>query len=111
MAKIRRIIRKTKPPTESPVDEQMWPIILALFVLGGFMAGTVLAYEFFVSADGAKWGKPVARGEFANIRNNPGRQVVRFGSSRRGRFVRLRALSEVNGGPHASAAEIGVLTR
>ena len=59
MAKIRRIIRKTKSPAESPFDEQMWPLILALFVLGGFMAGTVLAYLSFEDkrwyANAATW--------------------------------------------------------
>ncbi|MDA1050628.1 MAG: hypothetical protein O3C40_09120 [Planctomycetota bacterium] len=44
MAKIRRIIRKTKQPTEASFDEQFWPVMLALFVLGGFLVGTVLAY-------------------------------------------------------------------
>ena len=44
MAKIRRVIRKTKPPTEAGFDEQFWPVMLALFVLAGFLAGTVLAY-------------------------------------------------------------------
>ncbi|MFV2066055.1 MAG: hypothetical protein ACC645_03680 [Pirellulales bacterium] len=47
MAKIRRIIRKTKPAAELSLEEQMWPVILALFVLGGFMVGTVLAYLSF----------------------------------------------------------------
>ena len=52
MAKIRRIIRKTKQPAEAAFDEQFWPVMLALFVLAGFLAGTVLAYLRF---DGRQW--------------------------------------------------------
>jgi hypothetical protein len=44
MAKIRRIIRKTRQPNEPAFDEQFWPVMLALFVLGGFLMGSVLAY-------------------------------------------------------------------
>ncbi|MCA9119874.1 MAG: hypothetical protein H6822_01075 [Planctomycetaceae bacterium] len=47
MAKIRRTIRKTKQPSEATFDEQFWPVMLALFILGGFLAGTVLAYLRF----------------------------------------------------------------
>lgn len=47
MAKIRRTIRKTKQPTETTFDEQFWPVMLALFVLGGFLVGTALAYLRF----------------------------------------------------------------
>lgn len=47
MAKIRRTIRKTKQPTEAAFDEQFWPVMLALFILGGFLVGTVLAYLRF----------------------------------------------------------------
>ena len=52
MAKIRRIIRKSKPRVDTSFDDQLWPVILALFVLGGFMAGTVLAYLHF---DDPRW--------------------------------------------------------
>jgi hypothetical protein len=47
MAKIRRTIRKTKQPGEAAFDEQFWPVMLALFVLAGFLVGTVLAYLHF----------------------------------------------------------------
>lgn len=42
MAKIRRIIRKLAPPGRT-FDEQLWPVYLALLVLGGYLAGIVLA--------------------------------------------------------------------
>ena len=44
MARIRRIIRKLKPPQYQPIDEQLWPVIVALVVLGGFTMGSLLAY-------------------------------------------------------------------
>ena len=52
MAKIRRIIRKLKPPQYRPIDEQLWPVIVALVVLGGFTLGSLLAYLRF---DDPRW--------------------------------------------------------
>ncbi|MBP89168.1 MAG: hypothetical protein CMJ64_21030 [Planctomycetaceae bacterium] len=52
MAKIRRVIRKVKSPTEASFDEQFWPVMIALFVLGGLLVGTVLAYMRF---DDSRW--------------------------------------------------------
>ena len=52
MAKIRRIIRKLKPPQYQPLDEQLWPVIVALVVLGGFTMGSLLAYLRF---DDPRW--------------------------------------------------------
>jgi len=73
--------------------------------------GTVVGYEFFVSADGARWGPPAAAGVFANIKNNPVEQRVLFDGVRQGRFVKFKSLDAVDGKPWASAAEIGVITR
>lgn len=47
MAKSRRVIRRIKPAGHAAFDEQFWPVILAVFVLGGFLMGTVLAYLKF----------------------------------------------------------------
>ncbi len=44
MAKTRRIIRKTHPTRYLGVDDQLWPLVMACCVLGGFLTGTVLAY-------------------------------------------------------------------
>lgn len=44
MANPRRIIRKIRPARTRRVDDQVWPLVLAFCVLGGFLAGTVLAY-------------------------------------------------------------------
>lgn len=40
MAKVRRIIRKLKPPQRPALEDQRWPVYVALAVLGGFLAGT-----------------------------------------------------------------------
>ncbi|TVS16875.1 MAG: hypothetical protein EA424_13525 [Planctomycetaceae bacterium] len=42
MAKTRRIIRKQKLPTRPSFDDQLWPVLLALCVLAGFLMGSVL---------------------------------------------------------------------
>src|SRR5687767_2127655 len=47
MAKIRRIIRKLDTPHNAALDEQAWPVNVALVVLGGFSIGASLAYLRF----------------------------------------------------------------
>ena len=76
----------------------------------GSSNGTVVGYEFYVSADGARWGTPAAAGLFANIRNNPVEQRVTFDSACEGRFIKFKSLEAVDRKPWASAAEIGVIT-
>jgi len=58
-----------------------------------------------VSLDGINWGSPVAAGTFAN---NTTEKEVLF-STTTGQFIRLKSLSEVNGNPWTSVAEITVL--
>lgn len=67
--------------------------------------GTISQYEIYTSLDGASWGSPAAEGSWAA---NNDEKVVEF-SARTARFVRLRALAEINGNPWTSAAEINVL--
>ena len=71
----------------------------------GSVNGTVKEYEVYVSADGAQWGMPVAVGSFARDTNL---KSVSFDEAV-GRFIRFRALSEINGKPWTSAAEINVI--
>ncbi len=52
--------------------------------------GRVMEYELSVSVDGLSW-QPVARGEFANIVNNPIDQHIRFAPVV-ARYVQLKAL-------------------
>ncbi len=44
MAKIRRVIRKTASAGEGGIENQFWPVMVALFVLGGFLLGMILVY-------------------------------------------------------------------
>ena len=48
MAKIRRVLRKLAPADRS-FDEQLWPVMLALLVFGGYLVGVVLAFCRFDS--------------------------------------------------------------
>ena len=67
--------------------------------------GDIKGYEFFVSNDGQNFGEPVAKGEFDA---NKDLKTVPFAPTA-GRFIKLKALSEVNNETWASAAEIGVV--
>ncbi|SNB46128.1 discoidin domain-containing protein [Geobacter sp. DSM 9736] len=65
--------------------------------------GRIARYEFYVT-DGADWSTPVATGNFSN---DLSLKMVSF-PAKTGRYIRLRALSEVNGNPWTNAAEISV---
>ena len=49
---------------------------------------------------------PVTRGTFSKVKAP---QDLLFDAAAEGRYLTLRVLSEVNGGPWASAADIGVI--
>jgi hypothetical protein len=67
--------------------------------------GQIKEYEFYVSADGDNFGQPVAKGSF-----DEGKELktVTLQQPQQCRFIKLKALSEINGEAWASAAEIGV---
>jgi hypothetical protein len=67
--------------------------------------GTIKDYEFCVSNDGKDFGEPIKKGAF-----EPGKQkqTITF-EPRKCSFIKLRALSEINGEAWTSAAEIGVV--
>ena len=67
--------------------------------------GTIKDYEFSVSQDGRDFGTPVKKGTFED---GPARKTVNF-EARPARYIKLKALSEVNGGAWTSAAEIEVI--
>ncbi len=67
--------------------------------------GTIKDFEVYVGGDPKRFGKPAAKGRFKKTRKA---QEVDFPPVK-GRYVMLRALSEVNGGPWASASEIGII--
>lgn len=66
--------------------------------------GRIAGYEVYVSTDGTTWGAAVATGTWANSATE---QSACF-TAKTGRYVRLRALSEVNGGAWTSLAELNV---
>ena len=67
--------------------------------------GTVADYSFFVSEDGLSWNQ-VATGTFTG--DARAEKEVLF-PQKTGRFVRFVALSEINGNPWTSAAEVSIL--
>lgn len=73
----------------------------------GGVNGRIGRYEFYVSADGVAWGVPVAIGSFLN---SVAEKEVSFPPTR-GQFIRLRALTEANGNPWTSLAELNALGR
>src|SRR5271169_3300607 len=85
----------------------------------GSACGWIKQYEFYVSPDGINWGTPVAAGTFDYTgyaihcpgpgAGAPTPRQIGFPAAI-GRYIRLRALSEMNGNPWTSAAEINVLS-
>ncbi|MDQ3279374.1 MAG: alpha-L-fucosidase, partial [Bacteroidota bacterium] len=74
--------------------------------------GTIYQYNFSVSEDSTTWTRVISGAAFANIKNNPVKQDVRFDRSYAARYIRLDAISTVNEQEQQlSAAEIGVLTK
>mgnify|MGYP006281916299 CR=1 FL=1 len=69
--------------------------------------GRVGRYKFYVSTDGEKWGRPVMQGSFKGAGKR--RQRVRFGRTVDARYIRLQALSEVDGKPFTSIAELDLV--
>ena len=69
--------------------------------------GTINAYEFFVSDNKKSFGKPVVKGAFVKrgVKN-----VIKLPAVAKGRYVKLRSLSEVSGKPWASVAELRILS-
>ncbi|MGB2824831.1 MAG: discoidin domain-containing protein [Phycisphaerae bacterium] len=69
--------------------------------------GTVKDYECFLGDDAKKPGKPIAKGTFAAA---DGEKVVELPDRVKGRYFRLRALSEVTGKPWTSIAELRIIS-
>ena len=67
--------------------------------------GALKDVEFSVSDDPEEFGKPILK---VSLRKTRSVQDIKC-KPIKGRYVRLRALSEVNNGPWASVAEFGVL--
>ncbi len=70
--------------------------------------GMVDGYEFYLSDDGKTWGEAAARGEFANVRNNPILQTVSLPKPVKARYFKFVATHAVELN-HAAVAELGVV--
>jgi uncharacterized membrane protein len=75
----------------------------------GKTLGNIKAFEVYVSNDGMTWGTAVATGNLITQSTDSTEKQIIFSAAVNGRYVRLRALSEVNGMQVTSAAEINVL--
>ena len=71
----------------------------------GSKNGTISQYAIYLSTDGINWGNAVVQGTFAA---NTSEKEVLFPANN-GQFIRLVALSEINGGAWASMAELNIL--
>ncbi|GGK47936.1 MULTISPECIES: discoidin domain-containing protein [Flavobacteriaceae] len=65
--------------------------------------GRVKDYELYFSYDKDNWGEPVKTGSFEN---SSAIQNIEFDTPVKGRYLRIKALSEVNDGAWTSIAEI-----
>ena len=82
----------------------------------GCSNGTIKDFEFYTSADGVNWGAAAVSGTFTyggvtlacGGGQIPPERMVTF-ATRSARYIRLRALSEVNGGAWTSIAELNVI--
>jgi hypothetical protein len=69
--------------------------------------GTIKNYECYLGRSDRDFGKPVVAGVFPD---RTSLNVVRFPAKVEGRYFKLRALSEVNGLPYTSIAELRILS-
>jgi hypothetical protein len=67
--------------------------------------GNIKGYEFYASDDGRDFGQPVKKGAFES---GKGEKIETF-EPIKCRFIKLKAISEINGQPWTSAAEIRVI--
>jgi len=67
--------------------------------------GSIKDYEFYVSNDGDDFGQPVVKGAFGTGKD---KKTVTFDPVKC-RFIKLKALSEINDAAWTSAAEIDVV--
>ncbi|NEU06932.1 alpha-L-fucosidase [Flavihumibacter sp. R14] len=78
----------------------------------GNHTGIIYRYNFYISNDGQNWQKVVNDATFANIKNNPVKQEVKFDKPVQARFIKLDALAPAGEKEHwAAVAELSVITR
>ena len=69
--------------------------------------GTIKGYEIYISDDDKKFGDPVKKGSFTEGESKAKRTIT-F-DAKKGKYLKLRAVSEINDNAWTSAAEIGVV--
>ena len=70
--------------------------------------GVITNYQFYVSVDNVDW-ELADQGEFSNIKNNPVWQIKSF-EPVKGRYIKLRALSNTVENDYVGYAEVDVFT-
>ena len=74
----------------------------------GIAKGTADKYEVYLSKNGKDWGKPVAQGEFSNIKANPIRQRIDLAQPVKAQYMKFVVTSVVDA-KHVTIAELGVV--
>jgi len=72
----------------------------------GGVNGRVKDFEIYVSDDQTNWGEPALKGTLQNSMNE---QRLLFPKTATGRYLKFKALTEVNGNVWTSIAELGIL--
>jgi hypothetical protein len=96
-----------KHPHELVIDLGKKRTLTAVWYLArqdGGMNGGIKKCEISISDDPEEFGDPAITATLKKTRNA---QQLKLAAPASGRYVRIRALSEVSGGPWASIAEIG----
>ncbi|MDR6562375.1 alpha-L-fucosidase [Arcicella sp. BE140] len=71
-------------------------------------ASIISQYQFYVSNDNSNW-QLVSEGEFANIKNNPTWQIKEFAAIK-ARYIKLKALKNIQENAASGYAELDILT-
>jgi hypothetical protein len=103
----RRLLSNPAHPHWIDIDLTTTRTVNRLYYLprqGSNTGGRITGYEVYVSANRTNWGSPVATGTFEN---SAAEQTVTIPPTS-GRYIRLRALGEVNGNRWTSVAELNV---
>lgn len=69
--------------------------------------GRIGRYQVFIGRTNTRFGNPIHSGEFSAGKDV---QKILFSKPHTGRYIKLLALSELNGGPWASITELDVIT-
>jgi hexosaminidase len=100
--------REPRPPHEIQLDLGAERSVCAItYVPRAAGNGWFGDYEFYLSTDGQNWGQPVAKGRFATTVETKWVPIP----ATTGRYLRAVELTEANGNPWATAAEISVDAR